>query len=116
MTVSTSTHVTILKAPESNNCPLKISLVGAPQEIPCEIKDNIVMKILVTDFVGQECNFTIKVVFPRHNLHFAHLKNTSRTHESLVFKVKLSTMNSTCMPGISTSSILTTLKKRVLKI
>ncbi|CAG8500625.1 10363_t:CDS:2 [Dentiscutata erythropus] len=42
------------KAVESNKCPLKVSLVGVPQEIPCEIKDDTVIKTLVTDFSGQD--------------------------------------------------------------
>ena len=88
MTVSTSTHVVILnKVVESNKCPLKVSLVGIPQEMPSEVKDDIIVKILVTDYVGQECSFIVNGVFPGNNSRFAHLKDTMRPQESLVFVV-----------------------------
>jgi hypothetical protein len=87
MTVSTSTHVMVLKAPELNKCPLKISLVGIPQETPSEVKKDIVVKVLVTDYVGQDCEFIVKVVFSSQDSRLAHLKNTIRPQESLVFVV-----------------------------
>ncbi|CAG8596488.1 12966_t:CDS:2, partial [Cetraspora pellucida] len=88
MTVSTSTHVTILnKVSEANKCPLKISLIGIPQDKPNEIKEDIVVNILITDYVGQECNFIVKAVFPCYNLRFMHLKDTIKPLESLVFLV-----------------------------
>ncbi|CAG8633487.1 4194_t:CDS:2, partial [Diversispora eburnea] len=39
---------------ESNKYPLKISLIRIPQEIPSEVKDYIIVKILVTDYVDQD--------------------------------------------------------------
>ncbi|CAG8798467.1 31635_t:CDS:2, partial [Racocetra persica] len=61
MTVSTSIHVTILnKVTESNKCPLKVSLVGISQDAPSEIQDDTVIKMLVTDYCGQEHNFVMK--------------------------------------------------------
>src|SRR6185436_15753613 len=87
MTVLTSTHVMILKAPELNKCPLKISLVGIPQKTPSEIKDDIVIEILVSDYVIQECDFIIKVVFSSQDSRLAHLKKNIRPQESLVFVV-----------------------------
>ncbi|CAG8663978.1 16601_t:CDS:2 [Cetraspora pellucida] len=90
MTVSTSTHMTILsKVMASNKCPLKVSLIGIPQEIPREPKDdeNSVIYILVNDYAGQEYNFIVKVVFPYHNSHFTYLKNIVQPHESLIFVV-----------------------------
>ncbi|CAG8614023.1 9942_t:CDS:2 [Cetraspora pellucida] len=90
MTVSTSTHVMILnKVMASNKCPLKVSLIGIPQEIPREPRDgeNSVIQTLVNDFAGQEYNFIVKVVFPYHNSHFTYLKNSIQPHESLIFVV-----------------------------
>ncbi|RHZ83351.1 hypothetical protein Glove_97g74 [Diversispora epigaea] len=88
MTVSTSTHLTILnKVVESNKCPLKVSLVGIPQEIPTEVEDDTVINTLVTDYSGQEYNFIMKVVFSCHNLRMASLKNIVRPQESLIFVV-----------------------------
>ncbi|CAG8785291.1 4781_t:CDS:2, partial [Cetraspora pellucida] len=88
MTVSTSTHVTILsKVEESNKCPLKVSLVGIPQEVPNEIKDDAIIQILVTDYVGQEVNFNMKVVFPCHNARFTYVKDNIRPRESIIFVV-----------------------------
>ncbi|CAG8736808.1 36572_t:CDS:2, partial [Racocetra persica] len=87
MTVSSSTQVTILKAAEFNKCPLKISLVGIPQEMPSEVKNDIIVRVLVTDYVGEECNFIVNVVFSCDNSRFAHVKDTIRPQESLVFVV-----------------------------
>src|SRR6185436_1791226 len=88
MTVSTSTHLTILnKVVESNKCPLKVSLVGIPQEIPTEVEDDTIIDTLVTDYSGQEYNFIMKVVFSCHNSRMASLKNIVRPQESLIFVV-----------------------------
>ncbi|CAG8748665.1 10099_t:CDS:2 [Dentiscutata erythropus] len=88
MIVSTSTHVSILnKVVESNKCPLKVSLVGVPQEMPIGIKDDSVINTLVTDFSGQEHNFIMKVVFSHHNSHLSHLKDIIRPQKSLIFVV-----------------------------
>ena len=88
MTVSTSTRLTILnKVPETNKCPLKISLVGVPQEMPSEVKDDVIFKIMVTDYVGQDCDFVVNVVFQSNNPRLAHLKDTVRPRESLIFVV-----------------------------
>ncbi|CAG8504673.1 7979_t:CDS:2, partial [Diversispora eburnea] len=44
MMVSTSMHLTILnKVVESNKCPLKVSLIEVPQDMPNEINDEIVI-------------------------------------------------------------------------
>ncbi|CAG8742602.1 21922_t:CDS:2, partial [Dentiscutata erythropus] len=86
MIVSTSTHVAILnKVVESNKCPFKMSLVGIPQELPSEVKDNTVIKTLVSDFSGQEHNFTVKVVFSRYNHYLTCLKDSIHSQESLIF-------------------------------
>ncbi|CAG8574749.1 1104_t:CDS:2 [Gigaspora rosea] len=88
MTVATSTHLKILNnVVESNKCPLKVSLVGISQEVPHKIKDNFIFNILINDYVGKECNFIMKVVFPSHDSCFAHLKDKIRSQESLVFVV-----------------------------
>ncbi|KAF0548095.1 hypothetical protein F8M41_000152 [Gigaspora margarita] len=88
MIVSTSTHVTILnKVVESNKCPLKISLVEIPQELPNEIKDNTIIKMLVSDFSGQEYNFIMRVVFLCHNSWLMRLKDMIHPQESLIFIV-----------------------------
>ncbi|CAG8572229.1 2313_t:CDS:2 [Diversispora eburnea] len=77
MTVSTSTHLTILnKVVESNKCPLKISLVEIPQEIPTEVEDDTVINILVTDYSGQEYNFIMKSNVP-HDILAS--RNSART-------------------------------------
>ncbi|CAG8598007.1 5473_t:CDS:2, partial [Diversispora eburnea] len=88
ITVSTSMHVIILnKVPESNKYPLKVSLVEVPQEMPNEVKDDIIVKISVSDYVRQECHFIVRVVFPCHNSCFSHLKDTIHFQESLAFVV-----------------------------
>ncbi|CAG8613888.1 23465_t:CDS:2 [Dentiscutata erythropus] len=88
MTVSTSTHVTILnKAVSSNKCPLKVSLVGIPQEMPNEVNDDVIISTLVTDYAGQEYNFFLKVVFSRYVSQFSYLKSNMHPQESLIFVV-----------------------------
>ncbi|RIB21636.1 hypothetical protein C2G38_2299295 [Gigaspora rosea] len=54
MIAAVSTHVTIAnKVPNSNKCPLKISLIGIPQEIPVEIKNtqDSVVETFISDYV-----------------------------------------------------------------
>src|SRR6185436_16408320 len=90
MTVSVSTGLTILnKAINSNKCPLKVSLVGIPQELPQVIEndENAVLNVLVTDYVGQDYSFTVKIVFQHLNPRFAPLKNIICPQGSLVFVV-----------------------------
>ncbi|CAG8616378.1 11272_t:CDS:2, partial [Diversispora eburnea] len=88
MTVLTSTHVIILhKVPELNKCPLKVSLVEVSQEMPNKVKDNIIVKMSISDYVSQECHFIVRVVFPHHNSSFSHLKDTICLKESLAFVV-----------------------------
>lgn len=44
MTVSSSTQMTILnKVAVMNKCPLKVSLVGIPQEMHNEVKDDVIV-------------------------------------------------------------------------
>ncbi|CAG8825254.1 35815_t:CDS:2, partial [Racocetra persica] len=82
--VSTCTHLAIFnKVIESNKCPLKVSLVGIPQEMLNEVKDDAIFKVLVTDYSGQEQNFIMNVVFSC----LVHLKDTIRLLESLIFVV-----------------------------
>ncbi|CAG8809956.1 15658_t:CDS:1, partial [Cetraspora pellucida] len=51
MTVSTSIHVSILnKVTNSNKCPLKVTLVEIPKEMPSKVNNDTVIKILVTDY------------------------------------------------------------------
>ncbi|CAG8494179.1 11123_t:CDS:2, partial [Diversispora eburnea] len=88
MTLSMSTHLAILnKVVESNKCPLNVSLVGIPQEMPNEIKDDTIIKTLVTDYSGQENNFIINVVFSSRNSRLTHLKDIICPQESLIFVV-----------------------------
>ncbi|CAG8755485.1 25904_t:CDS:2, partial [Racocetra persica] len=69
MTVSISTVVKILNNDDmSNKCPLKISLIGIPQEL-------------------SKHKFIVKVVFPHSNSRLGHLKSTVRPHDSLIFVV-----------------------------
>ncbi|CAG8727617.1 21811_t:CDS:2, partial [Cetraspora pellucida] len=64
ITISTSTHLTISdkEIPSLNKCPLKTTLIGIPQEIPAEIEntENSIIEILVSDYIGQPYNYTIK--------------------------------------------------------
>ncbi|RIB12480.1 hypothetical protein C2G38_2100857, partial [Gigaspora rosea] len=90
MTIAVSTGVVILnKAVNSNKCPLKISLIGIPQELPQIVgtDGNAVVNVLVNDYAGREYNFTVKVVFPHLNSRFAYLMNAIRPEDSLVFVV-----------------------------
>ncbi|CAG8802211.1 20116_t:CDS:2, partial [Gigaspora rosea] len=62
MTAAVSTHVTITdKVPNSNKCPLKISLIGISQEMPVEIKNtqDSVVKTLISDYVSHT-HFAVK--------------------------------------------------------
>ncbi|CAG8750043.1 10639_t:CDS:2, partial [Dentiscutata erythropus] len=88
ITVLTSTYLMIFnKVVVSNKCPLKVSLVGIPQEIPNVVKEDAIVQTLVTDYAGQEHNFIMKIVFPYYNSCFAHLKDTIRPQESLIFSI-----------------------------
>ncbi|CAG8466466.1 15936_t:CDS:2 [Dentiscutata erythropus] len=89
MTVSSSTNVAILdKVATSNKCLLKVSLVGVPQEMPNEVKDDGIIQTLVTDYASQEHNFIMKVIFPLHNSCFVHVKDNIQPQESLIFVVR----------------------------
>ncbi|RIB02369.1 hypothetical protein C2G38_2125379, partial [Gigaspora rosea] len=90
MTIAVSTGVVILnKAVNSNKCPLKISLIGIPQELPQIVgtDGNAIVNVLVNDYAGREYNFTVKVVFPHLNSQFAYLMNAIRPEDSFVFVV-----------------------------
>src|SRR6185436_20903240 len=91
MTVSVSTDLIILKSlnPNVNKCPLKVSLVGIPQELPrvLENDENAIFNVLISDYTGQDVKFVIKIVFQHLNSRFAHLKNTIRPQDSLIFVV-----------------------------
>ncbi|CAG8507938.1 3986_t:CDS:2, partial [Scutellospora calospora] len=54
ITVSTSTHLTIIdKGSISNKCPLKVSLTGTPQDMPTEINNTDgIVEIVMTDYVN----------------------------------------------------------------
>ncbi|CAG8618392.1 17716_t:CDS:2, partial [Cetraspora pellucida] len=90
MSVATSTHLTIVdKNSESNKCPLKVSLVGIPQEKPTTIEstDNSIIETLITDHIGQTHDYTICIVYPHTNPRFEHLKTTIQPLESVIFVV-----------------------------
>ncbi|CAG8582707.1 15989_t:CDS:2, partial [Cetraspora pellucida] len=89
MTVATSTYININKEPNSNNCPLKISLVGVAQGEPQEVKndENAIIKTLVNDYTNQEYNFTVHVTYPHLSSRFRHFKNSIRPKESMLFVV-----------------------------
>ncbi|CAG8799699.1 1738_t:CDS:1 [Cetraspora pellucida] len=65
MTVTTSTHININRIPNSNNCPLSISLVGTAQSTSQEIKndENAIIKVLTNDYTTQEHNFIINATY-----------------------------------------------------
>ncbi|CAG8552018.1 3619_t:CDS:2 [Cetraspora pellucida] len=55
MTVFMSTYLMIHnRFNASNKCPLKISLIGIPQEMPNEINSDGIIQTLVTNYAGQE--------------------------------------------------------------
>ncbi|CAG8616075.1 8625_t:CDS:2 [Diversispora eburnea] len=75
MTVAISTRVVLLKATGSNKCPLKVSLLGVPQESPRIVGDdeNAVVNMLIDDYAGQDYSFIVKIAFPHSNSRFAKL-------------------------------------------
>ena len=90
MTAAVSTHVTIAdRVPNSNKCPLKISLVGILQKMLIKIKNRQVslLETLISDYVSQKHSYNVKVVFPTDNSRFNHLKTTICPHETLIFVV-----------------------------
>ncbi|RIB12202.1 hypothetical protein C2G38_2145188 [Gigaspora rosea] len=87
MIVSSSTHLTILNKVESNKCLLKVSLLGIPQEALNVIKEDAVVQILIFDYVSQEVNFNVKVVFPCCSTRFAYMKNNIWPRDSFIFVV-----------------------------
>ncbi|RIB20726.1 hypothetical protein C2G38_2035006 [Gigaspora rosea] len=88
MTVSCSTYLTILnKVEESNKCPLKVSLFGIPQEVQNVVKEDAVVQLSVSDYVSQEVNFNVKVVFPCRSTRFAYVKDNIQPGVSLLFIV-----------------------------
>ncbi|CAG8819733.1 25076_t:CDS:2, partial [Dentiscutata erythropus] len=57
MTVVISACVTTLsKVSNSNKCPLKVSLIGVPQEMPCTVgtDENVIFNVLVNNYASQE--------------------------------------------------------------
>ncbi|CAG8785255.1 28921_t:CDS:1, partial [Racocetra persica] len=91
ITVSTSTHLALQdKVSTSNKCPLKISLIGILQEMLQEVKsnENAILQTLITDYIGEEYNFIVKITFLYLNPHFVHLKNTVQAQELLIFVVE----------------------------
>ncbi|CAG8692482.1 16068_t:CDS:2 [Cetraspora pellucida] len=70
-------------------CPLKVSLIGTPQEKPSPIgnTDNSIIEMLITDHINQDHEYTIYVVFPHSNPHFEHLKTSIQPQESIIFIV-----------------------------
>ncbi|RIB26680.1 hypothetical protein C2G38_2138184 [Gigaspora rosea] len=82
-------HIILNKVINSNKCPLKVSLVGIPQELPRIVgtDGNSVVNVLVNDYAGREYNFIIKVVFPHSNSRFTHLVTMIRPEDSLIFVV-----------------------------
>jgi len=90
MMVATSTHLTISdRASDSNKCPLKVSLIGTPQEKPSPIgnTDNSIIEMLITDHISQDHEYTIYIVFPHSNPRFEHLKTSIQPQESIIFVV-----------------------------
>ncbi|CAG8847797.1 33563_t:CDS:2, partial [Racocetra persica] len=89
MTVAASTHVNINKEPNSNNCPLKVSLVSVAQSKPQEVNndENVVIKTLINNYTTQEHKFVVNVTYSHLNLQFKHFKNSIRPKESILFVV-----------------------------
>ncbi|CAG8745250.1 16130_t:CDS:2, partial [Cetraspora pellucida] len=59
MMVAALTHVNINKEPNSNNCPLKVSLVGVAHSKLQKVNndENVIIKTLVNDYTTQEHKF-----------------------------------------------------------
>ncbi|RIB11619.1 hypothetical protein C2G38_2202953 [Gigaspora rosea] len=90
MIVATSTHLTISsRVSDSNKCPLKVSLIGTPQEKPTVIgnTDNSIIEMLITDHISQYHKYTINVVFSHTNPRFENLKTSIQPQESMIFVV-----------------------------
>ncbi|CAG8781584.1 4586_t:CDS:1 [Racocetra fulgida] len=90
MIVATSTHLTITdRASDSNKCPLKVSLIGTPQEKPAAIDNtqNSVIEMLISDYISQDYKYAIYVVFPHDNPRFEHFKTSIQPQESIIFVV-----------------------------
>ncbi|CAG8777946.1 6426_t:CDS:2, partial [Racocetra persica] len=94
MTVSTSTHVTILnKVVESNKCPLKISLVGVPQEMPSDVKDDVIVKVLITDYIDtihpqESLVFVVGQLEIIDNEFYVYAKNINYVDTKFIVKKK----------------------------
>ncbi|CAG8693039.1 11015_t:CDS:1 [Cetraspora pellucida] len=56
--------------------------------MPNEINSDGIIQTLVTDYAGQEYNFSIKVVFSCNHSYFSFLKNNIRPIESFIFVVR----------------------------
>ncbi|CAG8673534.1 7939_t:CDS:2 [Cetraspora pellucida] len=90
MTVSISTGLSILKkGDDSNKCSLRVSLVVVPQESSQVIlnDENAIFGVSISDYISQEFNFVVKIVFQHLNPRFVHLKNTVCPQELLIFVV-----------------------------
>ncbi|CAG8546185.1 3855_t:CDS:2 [Diversispora eburnea] len=90
MTVFVSTGLTILNnAVNSNKYLLKVSFVGVPQESQWVIgnDENTVLSVFNSDYVDQDFNFIVKIVFQHLNSWFAHLKSTIHLQDSFIFVV-----------------------------
>ncbi|CAG8775840.1 18471_t:CDS:1 [Dentiscutata erythropus] len=66
------------------------SLFGrVPQKMPIKIKDTeeSVIETLISDYISQPYNYTVKVVFPHDNSQFKHFKTTIRPQELIILIV-----------------------------
>ncbi|RIB04037.1 hypothetical protein C2G38_2285474 [Gigaspora rosea] len=66
----TTTHLTITsRASDSNKCPLKVTLIETAQGNPTTIEntDDSIIEMLITDYITQNHEFTIYVVFSHTN-------------------------------------------------
>ncbi|CAG8535358.1 4989_t:CDS:2 [Diversispora eburnea] len=83
-----STGLTIFnKVPNSNKCLLMISLVGVPQELSQVVEDdeNAVLNILIDNYVGQDLDSDIKVIFQYLNSWFISLKSIIHSLDLFIF-------------------------------
>ncbi|CAG8771318.1 14004_t:CDS:2, partial [Gigaspora rosea] len=89
MTILTLTCVSINKIPDSNNCPMRVLVVGIIQnEVETAPNDeNAVVKISVNDYTTQNINFVVNIVFLYTNSRFQYFKTSIRPTESLLFVV-----------------------------
>ncbi|CAG8728193.1 18417_t:CDS:2 [Gigaspora rosea] len=95
----TTTHLTITsRASDSNKCPLKVTLIETAQGNPTTIEntDDSIIEMLITDYITQNHEFTIYVVFSHTNPRLLQI------HKNITKNLKKAPVIQT--PSLTTSS------------